>query len=250
MKPIDRTTLIEFLNNAKTPVTKRELADALGIKGDDRVTLKQLLREMEEEGLLVKQPGQEYAVPQGLPSVGIIEISEIDVDGDLVARPAEWNVEAQGDMPRIEVAPAEGHGHPALEPGDRALAKLIRKSDTLYEAQVIRRLDSPQGHVMGLVKRLKNAYVLAPTNKRARYEFDLAQADLNGAKEGDLAIGEIQPARGLKQKKVRIIEVIGREDDPKAISLIALHESGIRPEFPHEVLASTETMDVADLSGR
>jgi ribonuclease R len=250
MKQIDRTTLIEFLSNAETPVTKRELARALNVKGDDRILLKQLLRELEEEGVLVKQPGQEYAVPKGLPSVGIIEITDIDVDGDMLARPTEWNEAAQGPMPRIEVAPVEGRGHPALEEGDRALAKLKRKSDTLYEAQVIRKLDTPQGHVMGLVKRHKNAFVLQPTDKRAKYDFDLAQADLNGATDGDLAVGEIQPARGLKRKKVRVIEVIGRENDPKAISLIALYEAGIKPEFPQEVLAATETMDVPDLKGR
>ena len=113
MKQIDRNTLIEFLSNAETPVTKRELARALNVKGDDRILLKQLLRELEEEGVLVKQPGQEYAVPKGLPSVGIIEITDIDVDGDMLARPTEWNEAAQGPMPRIEVAPVEGRGHPA-----------------------------------------------------------------------------------------------------------------------------------------
>ncbi len=249
MISLTKEQILAFLETSKNPVNKRDLARAFKVTGDGRVVLKQLLGGLEAEGLIVKLPGQEYTVPRGLPTVGIIEITSIDMDGDTIAKPAEWNAELQGEAPRIEVQP-DRKGHPALKEHDRALAKLTRLSDTLYQAEIIRRLDSPQGHVMGLVKRVKDGFVLQPANKRAKYDFDLSQADLNGATDGDLAVGEIQPARGLKRKKVRITEVIGRENDPKAISLIALHEAGIKPEFPHDVVAATESMTVPELKDR
>ncbi len=248
MKHLDQSSILAYLQDSPKPVNKRDLAHALHVKGDDRVILKDLLRQMEDSGMIIKHPGQEYSVPRGLPTVTILEITDVTMDGDVMAKPTEWVEASQGPMPRIEVNP-ETKGQAAAI-GDRILARMRRVSDTFYKADVIRRLDSPQGHILGLVRRQKNNFILQPTNKRAKFDFDLPQADLNGATDGDLAVGEIQPGRGLTRKKVRVIEVIGRENDPKAISLIALYEAGIKPEFPKEVLDETASMDVPDLKGR
>ena len=65
-----------------------------------------------------------------------------------------------------------------------------------------------------------------------------------------MVVGEIQPARGLKRKKARIVEVIGTSDDPKAISLISLYEAGLDEKFPDAVLRSTKGMTVPPIKGR
>ena len=80
--------------------------------------------------------------------------------------------------------------------------------------------------------------------KKAKYDYPITPGDEGEARDGDLCIGEIQPARGLKHKKVRVIEVLGAQDDPRSISLISLHEVGLRYEFPKEVLESTENAEI------
>ncbi len=246
----DKAAILRVIADAHTPLTKRDIVSAFGIRGDDRRDIKDLLRELEDEGLIVKTRGKEYTVPKGLPSVAVIEVVEIDIDGDVFAKPVDWNVELQGEMPKIEVVPEHGKGHPALKEGDRALASLRRFSDKLYEGKVIKRLDDPRGNVMGMLILQKGGYILQPASKRAKHDFDVPQADLNGAKDGDLVVGEIQPGRGISRKKVRIVQIIGSKDDPKAISLIALHEAGLSEKFPAEVIAATEGMTVPDLKGR
>ncbi len=245
----DKDAVLRLILESTSPLTKREIVAAFNVRGDDRRIIKDILRELEDEGLVVKQPGQEYAAPQGLPSVIVAEVVEIDIDGDVFAKPVEWNT-AQGEIPRIEIVPDEKKGHPTLKEGDRALVRLKRFSDALYEGRVIKKLDNDQGQVMGLVVQHKRAWVLQPTDKRARHDFDIAQDDLNGATDGDLAVGELSSARGSVRKKVRIIQVIGRRDDPKAISLIAMHESGLRENFPDAVIEETKDMKVPDLKGR
>lgn len=246
----DKNSILRFIAESPTPLTKREITDAFHVKGDEgRRIIKDALRELEAEGAIVKQPGQEYAVPQGLPSVTIIEITDIDVDGDVFARPTEWH-ESQGPVPKIEVAPEKKTGHATYKQGDRVLARVERRSDKFYEATVIRRLDDPRGQVMGLIVQQKRGFILQPADKRAKHDFDVAQEDLNGAKDGDLAVGEIQPSRGLRNKKVRITQVIGSSNDPKAISLIALHEAGLVEKFPPAVIDATKDMKVPDLKGR
>ncbi len=246
----DKNEILRFIAASPTPLTKRQIVQAFDIKGDDRRDIKGALRELLEEGQIVKLPGQEYAVPKGLPSVAVVEVYHIDIDGDVFAKPTEWNAELQGEAPKIEIVPDHKKGHASLKEGDRALCALRRFSDKLYEGKVIKKLDDPRGQVMGLLVRHKNGYVLEPTNKRAKHSFDVAQADLNGATEGDLAVGEIQPARGLQRKKVRIVNIIGRREDPKAISLIALYEAGLSEKFPQDVINETVGMAVPDLKGR
>ncbi len=246
----DKNTILKLIADSPSPLSKRDIVDAFQIRGDDRRDIKEMLRELTEDGLIVKMPGQDYTVPKSLPSVAVVEVYEIDIDGDVFAKPTEWNAELQGEIPKIEIVPEYGKGHPALKEGDRAMVALRRFSDKLYEGKVIKRLDDPRGNVMGQLVRHKNGYVLEPASKKAKHDFDVGQADLNGAEEGDLVVGEIQPARGLQRKKVRIIQVIGRRDDPKAISLIALYEAGLSEKFPQEVIDATEGMVVPDLKAR
>ncbi|MCB1531190.1 MAG: ribonuclease R [Rhodospirillales bacterium] len=245
----EKEDILRLLADAPAPMTKREIVRAFGITGDLRRPMKALLREMEANGHIVKQPGQIYSVPEALPAVTVVQVSEIDIDGDVFARPADWDEEVQGEAPRIEILPDQ-RGHPAVKEGDRILVRLRKYTDRFYEGNIIRRLDDPRGQVMGELQKTRDGFMLQPASKKAKYGFDVAQKDLGEAKAGDLVVGEIQPARGLKRKKVRIVRVIGARDDPEAISLIALHEAGLHESFTETVLAETKGLEVPALKGR
>lgn len=248
--PVTKESLLRFLTDVPSPATKREIAQAFNITGDDRVDLKGLLRELEDDGAIIKYPGQKYGTPEGLPGVAVLVVSEIDIDGDVLARPEKWNDATQGQVPRIEIIP-ERKGHPALSPNDRVLARLHRVSAKLYEAKVIRQLDAGEaGRVMGRVERDKNRWLLTPANRKTKDEFEIVQNELNGATHGDLALCDILPSRGMHRKKVKVVKIVGRQGDVGAISLIALHEAGLREEFPQEVIHDTDKMSVPDLKGR
>ncbi len=247
---LKKPDILNFIKSSPVPVTKREIARAFGIKGgENRVALKQILKSLEIEEAVTKQPGGAYSVPEGLPGVTTLEVTEIDIDGDVFARPAKWNEAEQGPPPRIEIMP-DKKGHPSLAVGDRVLARLWREDDGSYEAKTIRKLDGPEGRVIGLVRLTKSGGRLEPSDKKTRFDYIIDAGDLNGAKEGDLAIGEVQPARGARDKNVRIVEIIGSQGDPKAISIISLYEAGLREEFPAAVIKETEKMKVPALGKR
>src|SRR6185312_9043787 len=50
--------------------------------------------------------------------------------------------------------------------------------------------------------------------------------------------------------RAKVIERLGNMDDPKSISLIAIHAHGIPTEFPKEALDEAEATKPADPSGR
>lgn len=240
--------LLDLLKNSSTPLTKRELIAAFNLKGEEqRLVVKRLLKDMEAQGKIVKQPGQAYAVADALPEVIVVEVREVDIDGDVIAAPVKWDHDSPS--PRIEINP-DGKGHPALAEGDRALVRLKRITPDLYAAYIIRALDVESGRIMGLVVKTAKGYILKPTHRKTKYDFDILPTDLNGAVPGDLAVGEVQPDRSSIRKRVRIREVVGKQSDAKAISLIALHEAGLRIPFPDAVLAETEKMTVPDLGQR
>ena len=245
---LDKAIILKLIADSPKPLTKREIMRAFGIKGDDRRDIKDALRELEDENKIVKQPGQTYALPEDLPAVIIAEVNEIDIDGDVFARPIEWDA-SRGKPPRIEIVP-EKKGRIALKEKDRVLVRLKKYTDKVYEGNVIRRLDDDRGRIIGLVREQKKGWLLVPTDKKAKDDFIIEAKDLGEAKDGDLAVAEIQPKRGLGMKQVRIVEVIGRRDNPKAISLIALYEAGLNEKFPDKVIADTKGMKVPPLGNR
>lgn len=246
---MNKSDILDFIKSSPAPVTKRELAVAFRLKGSGpRIAMKKILKELYNEGAISKQGGA-YTIPEGLAGVIVIEVSDISTDGDVFAKPVDWNADKQGTPPRIEIMP-EKKGHPALAVGDRAMVRLKRLNEEEYEARVIKRMDAVQNQVMGLLHIHKKGAVLQPADKKARYEFEVAEGDLNGAKHGDLVIGEIQPSRGARRKKARITEVIGERSDPKAISIISMNEQGLVEKFPDAVLKESEGLKVPDVKGR
>ena len=239
----------KFLNDLGSSLTKRELIDAFHIKGEERVPFKRILREMEDEGLVIKEGGKSYRVPDALPAVTVIEVTEIDIDGDVIAKPAEWNDELQGAAPRIEVV-NDGKTSSTMKVGDRALAQVRKFSNELYEAKILKRMNTLKMQTVGLLKQIRGGYIVEPMERNAKFDFEIAEADFNGARPGEIVVCEIQPSRSALRKRVRVIEVIGAQDDPRAISLVALHQAGLRAHFPDEVIESTKAMEVPPIKGR
>ena len=242
--------ILSFIQNSPEPVTKRQISQAFKVKGgENRVAIKQILKTLKNDGVITKHPGGAYSAPEGLPNVGVVEIYEVSVDGDVLARPQDWNGELQGKAPIVFIQPDKKYDGKLAE-GVKALVRFSRSGEHEYQGHVIKVIEHDAGRVLGLVQYNKHGPILVPTDKKAKYDFAINPGDLNGAKEGDLAVGEIQSARGIKRKRVEITEVIGRQGDPRAISIISLHEAGLSEEWPDAVLKETNGMKVPDVKGR
>ncbi len=242
--------ILSFIESAETPLTKRELVRAFNIRGDNRRPFKALLSQLESKGLIARLAGGKYSAPDGLPAVTSIEVIDIDIDGDVFARPLPWDEKLQGPPPRIEIMP-DKKGHPALSVGDEALARLSKTDEkNVFSARILKRMETPDNQILGLVVHDNKGYRLLPTDRKARNDFDIPQAELNGAKDGDLAFATPLPSRGQHNKHVKIKQVIGHEDDPKVISLIAIHEAGLNEEFPAQVVDETKNIEVPPLGKR
>ena len=235
-----------FIKEAGGDVGKREIARAFQITGDDRVVLKEILRELAAEGVVRKGPKRGFADPHRLPTITVIEVHEADKQGELLARPvtqADWDIAkaAEAGVPLIRVA-RDPRIRPGIGIGDRLLARLEPDDETGYTAKAIRRISQGTSRILGIVEAAGDAFVLRATDRKASGEYSLRAEDLGPAKEGDLVTAELLPQRNSRYgaKQVRVIERLGNRAEPKAFSLIALHANEIPYIFKPEAIAQAE----------
>ena len=223
-KPADipfptKEQVLEYVRGHKGPVGKREIARAFNIRGANRTRLNGVLRDLREEGNLDKGRGKRFAKPGTLPNVGVIEVIRIDQDGELVARPVNW--ESAGTPPAVFLG-TERKG-PAPVVGDRILARLTPSSDGTYNARVIKLLKSAPQCVIGIFQIIAGKAKIIPTNRRIRTEFVIPPGEENGASKGDLVEVHATGGRSFGLPEARIAKVIGDASKQHAPSLIAIH---------------------------
>ncbi|MBK1667215.1 ribonuclease R [Rhodovibrio sodomensis] len=242
-----RAQLVHYIETSETPVDKRELVRAFGLKGAQRAWLKDMLRELEDEGRVERGEKRTWQAVGALPEVTVIEVKDRDADGELLGRPASWRRAAE--PPRIFIQPERG-GHPTLEPGMRVLARLKREPDGTYDARTIRVLGGPAKRVLGIIEP---GGVLRPTDKRAKGEFVLRKGDLGDAQVGEFVLCRIKPSHkraGGGPTEVLVEERLGHVDSPRAISLIAIHEHDIPTDFPDQAIDQANQAKAVSPAGR
>jgi ribonuclease R len=240
-----KAEILEFVNNSATPVGKREIGKEFGIKGAARKPLKQMLNEMQDDGLLERGRRRQVNKPGALPPVGIIDVVGIDADGELICHPAR--MEGKGPPPVIHLN-AGRRGRPASAKGDRILARLKRISDGVYEADPIRVLGRNSDTIMGVYEVHDGSGVLSPIDRKRRGAIPVDTRDNGGAHSGDVVSAEM--IRGRRGKHARILSVIGSIQDPATFSLMALASREIPTEFSDEAQDQAALAKPAPLSSK
>ena len=75
------------------PAGKREIARAFGLKGNDKIALKALLKDMADEGLIDSAPGRAFHKMGGVPKVTVLRVADVDDSGNVWGVPEQWHAE-------------------------------------------------------------------------------------------------------------------------------------------------------------
>ena len=94
--------IVTFVRTHPGKVGTREIAREFGLKNADRVALKQILRELADDGTVAKR-GRKIREPATLPPTVMADITGRDTDGELLAAPTEWDTEQDGPAPKIRI---------------------------------------------------------------------------------------------------------------------------------------------------
>ncbi|MDZ7822682.1 MAG: ribonuclease R [Ahrensia sp.] len=235
-----RDSILSFIRDNPDRATKRDIANAFGLKGDDRVALKLFLRELEETGTVEKR-GKRVAEPTSVNGTTVLEIIARDGDGGLIASPQDWDA-AKGAAPRVRILLPKNARDKIIVPGigERVLARIGRDADGDYTARVIKKLERPKAAALGVVRHLEDgSWRLIPV-ERKESELDIQPNNLGDAKDGDLVEISIVKSGRYGLASAKVLEVVGSLATEKAVSMIAIHAQGIPHIFPDDVLTESE----------
>ncbi len=240
--------LLAYIAENPGATDQRDIARAFGIKGAARRDLTRALHDLAEAGHI--DPPRRGRPRHGgrMPPVALLRITGPDADGDLFARPMEW----RGDGPEPRILMLTGEGDPGLGEGDRVLAKLspVRGEGHDYQARLIRRLGLTQKRLLGVFRAEAEGGRILPVDKGADREWRVPAGATQGAEDGELVEGESFGPQRLGLPKARVLERLGDPQAPRMVSLIAIHQHGLRDAFPDEVLAEAEAAEPAGAEGR
>jgi len=232
-----------FLQGAEGETSRREIARAFNVRGEDRARLRTLIREMQAEGAVRRAGPKKIASADALPPVLAIDILSVDDDGDMLCLPSSW--EGESEPPIIRLSRKAGKElKPPPGVGDRLLARLTPAGDDGYDARIIRPLGRGAHKFLAVFRKTKFGGVAEPVERRARNKFSIDGANARDAKDGDLVWIEAEPHRdggrsgGLGRARVK--EIAGHVDDRAAYSLIALAAHDAPVAIPREVVEEAE----------
>ncbi|WP_299327068.1 ribonuclease R [Parasphingopyxis sp.] len=233
--------IVDFLESSDRPAGKREIARAFGLKGQDKIQLKAMLRRMADKGLVDRGAGQALHKVGGLPRVTVLRVVSVDDDGDIWAEPERWDSDAP--VPKLRVK-ERSRRHP-LGVGDRILAR-TEQAGRGWIAHPMKKIAPAQDELMGVLHEEGGKLWLKGLEKGNRRDFFVS--DANRARPGDLVMAEKsgRPPRVW----VRVTEILGDPFEPRSFSLIAIHKHEIPVEFSDEALAEAGRMAKHDLGER
>ncbi len=240
-----REQVIEFIQSSETPAGKREIAKAFGLKGQEKIALKRLLKDMAEEGLI---DGKKTAYHRmgGVPKVTVLRVVDIE-DGEPVAVPDSWSPDAPERPPRLTLKEMKGRGGkraPTLKRGDRVLAR-TEERESGWIAHPMKKLPARTDGLLGVVEIDGSGQAwLAPVDKRIRNSAKIS--DLGMADAGQLVLAE---RIGRSERSgVKVIEIYGDPLAPKSFSLIEIAKHGIPHVFPADVIEDAKQAAELELS--
>jgi ribonuclease R len=241
-----KAALVRFLAEAGE-AEKGDIARAFGLKGAERRAQRGMLRELEAEGALGRRGRKGFAPRGSLPPVGVADVVERDADGELYVRLTK----GEEDAPLARLAPDQNEraaGAPGL--GDRLLVRFERTADG-FEARMIKRLGQSAHRVLGVVRKSAREVRVEPVDRKSKETLVLRDASAQKLRDGDLVLAQVgQAERRFGPKAGKVLEVVGREDEPRAASLIAIHSHGIPTGFSDEAEAEAGRAQAPTLQGR
>ncbi len=243
--------IAEYLNATEGAASRRDIARAFNIKGDDRAKLRALLKELEAEGGLKRVGAKKFHLADSLPPVLPLDIMSVDDDGDLLCLPSKW--EGETEPPIIKLSLREANRHkPPPGVGDRVLGRITPAGDDSYDAKIIRAIGKGAHRFLAVFRERKFGGVAEPVERRARNKFTIDKRDARGAKDGDLVWVDAAPpvGRGAGASRGRVREIAGHVDDKNAFSLIALASHDVPVDLPADVLAEAENAKLPPLGER
>jgi ribonuclease R len=243
--------IIACLRSAKAPMGRRDIAKFFNLDAQNKIAIKALLKDMENDGLLERGESRHYHLTGGLPKVTVLKVVRITQDGEAIGEPEEWT--GKDARPRILIVERRDKRtrQKALGLGDRIMARIDTARSGRMRAHPLKSLERKVEPLLGIIRKAPDGFRLEAVDKKLRIEGIISAEDLNGAEAGELVRADpVGKNSRFGQQRFRVTERLGSPLLPKSFSLIAVHQHGIPVGFSDEALREAQAAAKMELGQR
>ncbi|MGI6112976.1 MAG: ribonuclease R [Mahellales bacterium] len=228
--------LIKFMKEASyKPMSLVELMDNFDIAKTEQQVFEAILKEMEQEGLLLKTRRGKYGLPEKMNLLL----------GTYQGNPKGFGflIQDNKELPDVYISLEDANG--AMN-GDRILVRPIRGTtvkDKSIEGEVVKILKRANEKVVGIFESSKHFGFVVPDNKRIFHDIFIPKEEFNGAKTDHKVVVEITrwPEK-RRNPEGRVVEVLGHKDDVGTDILSIIREYKLPERFPEEVIKEARSI--------
>ncbi len=233
---ITKEELLEYMwHNSYKPMMAEELREWLAKKDlliKDQEAFTALLKEMEQEGKIVRNRKGRYGLPQKMNLVV----------GRLQGSPKGFAFLIPDDVQEQDVYVSNENLNGAMH-NDRVILRLYRhlEDGRKREGEVIRILQRANKQVVGTYASSRHFGFVIPDDKRLGCDIFIPQNETGGARAGDKVVIEITGwAEPRRNPEGRVLEVLGNKDQPGIDILSIVRKYQLPEAFSPEVLEEAE----------
>ncbi len=253
-------------SHAGKTAAMREIIRHFGVSESDRPAFRRMVKDLAQEGFLVRGRGGRYASPG---SMNLVEGTlQAHPDGYGFVSPSNREKPPEGDRILEDIFVPAARRSTALH-GDRVLVRAGRGLRGGWEGEVIRVLERGTDRIIGRIEGKAGRRWLVPLDRRFGESMTFAKGgddpearrgmvvlfQMTGYPTGLGAVRRRRRAASPPQPAAtgKIVRVIGYPEDPRVVIDMICAEFGIRTEYPKNVLQEAETRqspDARELSRR
>ncbi|MCT4563862.1 MAG: ribonuclease R [Maledivibacter sp.] len=232
---VSKEILLEFMREqAYNPMSDSELANVFDMKSEEMGYFLNLLKEMEDEGAVIKTKKNRYAIPERMNLVvGRLQCSQKGY-GFLIPDNTE--------LSDVFIAASDLNG--AMH-NDRVIARIEKGiiDGKRSEGEIIRILDRANKEIVGTFESSKNFGFVVSDDKRINYDIYIPKSEVNGAKDGYKVVAEITRwPKARRNPEGRVVEVLGHKDDVGTDILSIIRKYKLPEKFPKKVLREADNI--------
>jgi ribonuclease R len=222
---VTKNLLITFFKEKVIrPLSFREIVYSLNLSPSERRSLKRILREMSQDGDIVKTRKNLYGPASEMSLVtGYFEAHKQGYGFVISEKPGEKDI----------FIPARATL--GVMDNDRVVARI--ENATKRDGRIVRILERAYTRVVGTFEASRTGLYVRPKNKCVPFDFSIASKDSGKATNGDQVIAEIVSyPTDARQPTARIIKNLKKPGHPKDEIEGIIEEFNLQKKFPHTVL--------------
>jgi len=244
--------ILKFMNEvAAKPLKRKELIKQFQISSEERSDFRQLLKDMEQKGVLIKIKGGRYGLPEKMNLV--VGVLQGHPEGFGFVIPEK--TECPSTKPVKDIFISGRNLRDAMH-GDKVMCRVeSHRNQGKPEGRIIRIVERGNITIVGTFERSGNFAFVIPDERRISKDIYISKKSSEKALPGQAVVAEITqyPRAGLNPEG-KVIEILGYPDTPDVEIEIIIRKHGILKIFSDDAVEEANKVSLEipneELTGR